>query len=68
MFTWLDFKIVTVTDKAAHLKQPLSLAQNLKLKSMHFNTQNNDQLLFQHPSVGTNSYECPAFSYKVPTV
>ena len=24
-----------------------------KLKSMHFNTRNNDQLLLQHPPVGT---------------
>ena len=50
------------------MKQPLSLAKHLKLKSMHFNTRNNDELLLQHPPVGTDSYECCAFSYTVPTV
>ena len=64
----IDFKIATLTDKAVHLKQPPSLAQHLKLKSIHFNTQNNDQLLLQHSSVGTNNYRRPAFSYTAPTV
>ena len=73
-FHWLpvasriDFKIATLTYKAVHLKQPPCLAQHLKLKSMHLNTRNNDQLLLLHPSVGTNSYGRRAFSYKVPTV
>ena len=35
---------------------------------MHLNTRNNDQLLLQHPSVGTNSYGRHAFSYTAPTV
>ena len=35
---------------------------------MHLNTRNNDQLLLQHPSVGTNSYGRRAFSYTAPTV
>ena len=35
---------------------------------MHLNTQNNDQLLLQHPSVGTNSYGRRVFSYTVPIV
>ena len=63
-----DFKIATLTYKAVHLKQPPFLAQHLKLKSMHLNTRNNDQLLLQHPSVGTNSYRRRAFSYTAPTV
>ena len=62
------FKIVTLTYKAVHLKEPSCLAQHLKLKSMHLNTRNNDQLLLQHPSVGTNSYGRCAFSYTAPTV
>ena len=33
-----------------------------------FNTRNNDELLLQHPSVGTNSYGRRAFSYTGPTV
>ena len=64
----IDFKIATLTYKAVHLKQPPCLAQHLKLKSMHLNTRNNDQLLLQHPSVGTNSYIRRAFSYTAPTV
>ena len=64
----IDFKIATLTYKAVHLKQPQCLAQHLKLKSMHVNTQINDQLLPQHPSVGTNSYGRHAFSYTAPTV
>ena len=52
----IDFKIATLTYKAVHLKQPPCLAQHLKLKSMHLNTGNNDQLLLQPPSVGTNGY------------
>ena len=42
-----------------------------KLKSMLFNTRNNDQLLLQHPPVGTNSYGrhgYDAFSYTAPIV
>ena len=35
---------------------------------MHFNTRNSDQLLLQHPPVGTNSYGRRAFSYTAPTV
>ena len=62
----IDFKIATLTDKAVHLKQPPSLAKPLKLKPMHLNTRNIDQLL-QHPPVGTNSYGCRALSYSVPT-
>ena len=50
------------------MKQPPSLAKHLKLKSMHLNTQNNDQLLLQHPPVGTNSYGRCAFSYTAPSV
>ena len=50
------------------MQQPSSLAKHLKLKSMHLNTRNNDQLLLQHPSVGTNSYGTCAFSYTVPSV
>ena len=60
----IDFKIATLTYKAVYLKQSPCLAQHLKLKSMHLNTQNNDQLLLQHPSVGTNSYGRHAFSYR----
>ena len=33
----IDFKIATLTDKAVHVKQPLFLAQHLKLKYMHLN-------------------------------
>ena len=61
----INFKIATLTYKAVHLKQPPCLAQHLKLKSMHLNTRNNDQLLLQHPSVGTNGYGRRAFSYKL---
>ena len=50
------------------LKQTPCLAQHLKLKSMHLNIRNNDQLLLQHPSVGTNSYGHCAFSYKAQIV
>ena len=50
------------------MQQPPCLAQHLKLKSMHLNTRNNDQLLLQHPSVGINSYGRHAFSYTAPTV
>ena len=50
------YKIANLTYKAVHLKQLPCLAQHLKLKSMHLNTRNNDQLLVQYPSVGTNSY------------
>ena len=64
----IDIKIATLTYKAVHLKQPPSLAKHLKLKSMHLNTRNNDQLLLQHPPVGTNSYGHRAFSYTAPTV
>ena len=64
----IDFKIATLTYKAIHLKQPPCLAQHLKLKSMHLNTQNNDQLLLQPPSVGTNSYGRRALGYTAPTV
>ena len=35
---------------------------------MRFNTRNNDQLLLQHPPVGTNSYGRGAFSYTALTV
>ena len=35
---------------------------------MHFSTDNNEQLLLQHPAVGTNSYGRRAFSYTAPTV
>ena len=35
---------------------------------MHFHTRNTDQLLLQHPPVGTNSYGRRAFSYTAPTV
>ena len=62
----INFKIDTLTYKL-HLKQPQSRAQLLKLKSMHFNTRNNDQML-QHPSVSTNSYGHRAVSYTAPTV
>ena len=48
----IDLKNATLTYKAVHLKQPPCLAQHLKLKSMHLNTRNNDQLFLQHPSVG----------------
>ena len=64
----IDFKIATLTYKAVHLKQPPSLAKHLQIKSMHLNTRNNDQLLLQHPPVGTNSYGRRAFSYTAPTV
>ena len=64
----IDFKIATLTYKAVHLKQPPSLAKLLQIKSMHLNTRNNDQLLLQHPPVGTNSYGRRAFSYTAPTV
>ena len=64
----LDFKIATLTYKAVHLKQSPCLAQHLKLKSMQLKTRNNDQLLLQHPSVGTNSYGRRAFSYTAPIV
>ena len=60
--------ISTLTYKAVRLKQPPSLAKHLKLKSMHFNTRSSDQLLLQHPPVGTNSYGRHAFSYTAPTV
>ena len=50
------------------MKQPPSFAKHLKFKSMHLNTRNNDQLLLQHPPVGTNSYGHRAFSYTVPSV
>ena len=58
----------TLTYTTVHLKQPPSLAKHLKLKPMYFNTRNSDQLLLQHPPVGTNSYGCRAFSYTAPTV
>ena len=61
----IDFKVAILNYKAVHLKQPPCLAQHLKLKSMNLNTQNNDQLLLKHPSVGTNSYGRRAFSYTV---
>ena len=64
----IAFKIATLAYKAVHLKQPPSLAKHLKLKSMHLNTRNNDQLLLEHPPVGTNSYGRRAFSYTAPTV
>ena len=64
----IDFKIATLTYKAVHLKQPPCLAQHLKLKSMHLNTRNNDQLLLKHPSVGTNRYGRRAFRYTAPIV
>ena len=64
----IDFKIATLTYKPVHLKQPPCLAQHLKLKSMYLNTRNNDQLLFQHPSVGTNDYGHHTFSYTAATV
>ena len=64
----IDFKIAILTYKAVHLKQPPCLAKLLKLKSMQFNTRNNDQLLLQHPPVGINSYGRRAFSYTAPTV
>ena len=35
---------------------------------LNINTRNNDQLLLQHPSVGTNSYGRRVFSYTTPTV
>ena len=35
---------------------------------MNLNTRNNDQLLLQHPPVGTNSYGRRAFSYTAPSV
>ena len=62
-------KLAPLTYKAVHFKQAPSLAKHLKLKSTHFNTRNNDQLLLQHPPVGTNSYNgrC-AFSYTAPRV
>ena len=50
------------------MKQPPSLDKHLKLKSMHLNTRNNNQLVLQHPSVGTNSYGRRAFSYTAPSV
>ena len=46
----------------------MSLAKRLKLKSMHFSIQNNDQLRLQHPPVDTNSYRHCAFRYTKPTV
>ena len=58
-----DFKIATLTYKAVHLKQPPGLAQLLKLKSMHLNTRNSDQLHLQHPSVDTNTCGRRVFSY-----
>ena len=64
----IDFKIATLTYKAVHLKQPPCLGNHLKLKSMRFNTRNNDQLLLQYPSVSTNSYGRRAFSHTAPTV
>ena len=64
----IDFKIATLTYKAVHLKQPPSLVKLLKLKSMHFNTRNNDQLLLQHPPVATNSYGHRTLNYTVPMV
>ena len=63
----IDFKIATLNYQAVHLKNTSSLAKLLKLKLMHFNTRNNDELLLQHP-VGTNSYGRCAFSYIAPTV
>ena len=39
----IDFKIATLTYKAVHVKQPLSLAQQLKLKYMHLNILNNNR-------------------------
>ena len=65
---FIDFKIATLTYKAVHLKQPPSLAKHLKLKSMHFSIRNNDQLLLQHPLVGTYSCGCRAFCYTASTV
>ena len=44
------------------------LFKHINLKSVHFNTRNNDQLLLQQLPVGTNSYGCPAFCYMAPTV
>ena len=64
----IDFKIATLTYKVVHLKQPPSLAKHLQIKSMHFNTRNSDQLLLQHPPVGTNSDGRRAFSYTASTV
>ena len=64
----LGCSFVQLIAKAVHLKQPPSLAKHLQIKSMHFNTRNNDQLLLQHPPVGTNSYGRRAFSYTAPTV
>ena len=60
--------IATLTYKAVNLKLPLSLAQHLKLKSIHVNTGHIHQLFLQHPSVGVNSYGHHAFSYAVPKV
>ena len=64
----IDFKIANLTFRAVHLKQPPFLAKLLKLKSMQFSTQNNDQLLLQHPPAGTNSYGRHVSSCTAPTV
>ena len=64
----IDFKIATLTHEAVHLKQPPSLAKHLKHKSKHINIRKNDQLLLQHPPVGTNSYGHRAFRYTAVTV
>ena len=64
----IDYKIATLTCKVVHLKQPPSLAKHLKLMSMHFSTRNNDQLLLQHPPVGTHSYGRRTFRFSAPTV
>ena len=49
------------------MKQTPGLAQYLKLKSMHLNTRNSDQLP-QHPSVGTNSCGRRGLGYMTPIV
>ena len=63
----IDFQIAILTYMVVHLKQPLSLAKYLKLKSMHVNTRHNDQFL-QLLWVSTNTYGCGAFSFTVPSV
>ena len=58
----IDLKIATLI-YTVHLKPPPSLAELLKFRSMHLNALNNDQLLLQHPPVGTNNYGSRALRY-----
>ena len=57
-----NFKIANFTYQAVHLEQPLSFHKLLKLNFMQVNIRHNDQLLFQHPYVATNSHGHHALS------